>query len=62
MSALAQSIGYVLAATGPVAVGLLRQATGGWTVPLIAILAVLTAQLTAGHLAGRPHLITPTRA
>ncbi|TDO46424.1 CP family cyanate transporter-like MFS transporter [Kribbella sp. VKM Ac-2527] len=59
VSALAQSIGYVLAATGPVAVGLLRQATGGWTVPLIVIIGVLIAQLTAGILAGRPRLVTP---
>jgi len=62
MSALAQSIGYVLAATGPVAVGLLRQATGSWAVPLIVITGVLAAQLTAGALAGRPRLITPNRA
>ncbi len=60
MSALAQSIGYVLAATGPVVVGLLRQATGSWTVPLIVITGVLIVQLTAGLLAGRPHLITRT--
>jgi CP family cyanate transporter-like MFS transporter len=59
LSALAQSIGYVLAATGPVAVGLLRQATGGWTVPLLVITGVLIAQLTAGILAGRPRLVTP---
>ncbi|MFI6499050.1 MFS transporter [Nonomuraea typhae] len=54
VSAVAQSFGYVLAAVGPVLFGALRQASGGWTVPLTAGLGLLTAQLVVGWLAGRP--------
>ncbi|MFC7719540.1 hypothetical protein [Nonomuraea recticatena] len=54
LSAVAQSVGYVLAALGPLVIGLLRQATGGWTVPLLAGLAACAVQLVVGVLAGRP--------
>jgi CP family cyanate transporter-like MFS transporter len=53
LSGMGQSIGYLFAALGPVAVGLLHDATGGWTVPL-AVLAVLAAvHAVAGLRAGR---------
>lgn len=54
LSSVAQSLGYVLAATGPVLIGSLRQASGGWTVPLAAVLSILVAQLALGLRAGRP--------
>ena len=54
LSSVAQSIGYVLAAAGPVLVGALRQASGGWTVPLATVLLLLAAQLIVGVRAGRP--------
>jgi MFS transporter, CP family, cyanate transporter len=41
LSGMAQSVGYTLAAVGPVAVGALHDATGGWTTPL-AVLIVLS--------------------
>jgi CP family cyanate transporter-like MFS transporter len=50
---MAQSAGYVLAAAGPFAVGALRDLTGGWTVPILLLLALLVVQGTAGVLAGR---------
>ena len=53
LSGMAQSVGYVLAAAGPFAVGALRDATGGWTVPLLLLIALLAVQGTAGILAGR---------
>lgn len=53
LSGMAQSAGYVLAAAGPFAVGALRDLTGGWTVPLLVLLALLIVQGTAGVLAGR---------
>ena len=34
LSGFTQSAGYLLAAVGPFTVGLLHDATGGWTVPL----------------------------
>ncbi|WP_049574952.1 CynX/NimT family MFS transporter [Nonomuraea sp. SBT364] len=54
LSAVAQSVGYLLAALGPVAFGLLRQASGGWTAPLLFGLAMVGLQLVAGWFAGRP--------
>ncbi|SEG93613.1 MFS transporter, CP family, cyanate transporter [Nonomuraea solani] len=54
LSAVAQSVGYVIAALGPLLFGFLRQVSGGWSVPLMAGLGVLVAQLVAGWFAGRP--------
>ncbi|MBO3746242.1 MFS transporter [Streptosporangiaceae bacterium NEAU-GS5] len=54
LSAIAQSIGYVVAALGPLGIGVLHQATGGWTIPLLAGLAVCFVQLAAGVRAGSP--------
>lgn len=54
LSAVAQSVGYVVAALGPMLFGLLREISGGWTVPLTAGLGALGVQLVAGWLAGRP--------
>jgi MFS transporter, CP family, cyanate transporter len=53
LSAFAQSTGYLIAAAGPLAVGFLHTATGGWTVPVLALLGVAVLQLWAGLLAGR---------
>ncbi len=57
LSAIAQTFGYTLAALGPVLVGVLRQVSGGWTVPLLVTLGVLAAQLWLGIAAGRPQLV-----
>ncbi|MFC0864211.1 MFS transporter [Sphaerimonospora cavernae] len=54
LSAVAQSSGYVLAAMGPVAFGLLHQLSGGWRVPLLAGIGVCVFQLAFGALAARP--------
>ncbi|MEV4169837.1 MFS transporter [Nonomuraea sp. NPDC049709] len=54
LSAVAQSVGYVIAALGPLLFGFLRQVSGGWTVPLVAGLGVIAAQIVAGWFAGRP--------
>ena len=35
LSGFTQSMGYLLAAIGPFGVGVLHDATGGWTVPLL---------------------------
>jgi MFS transporter, CP family, cyanate transporter len=57
LSATAQSAGYLLAALGPVGVGLLQEATGGWTVPLAVLLAVAVVQVAVGLAAARPRLV-----
>ena len=40
MSAFTQSTGYLIAAAGPFAVGIVHDASGGWTVPLVMLLAL----------------------
>jgi MFS transporter, CP family, cyanate transporter len=57
LSAAAQSVGYLVAATGPLAVGLLHDATDGWTAGLVLLLAVQGAQLLVGLAAARPRLV-----
>ena len=57
LSASAQSIGYLIAATGPLAVGLLHESTGGWTAGLVLLLAVLAAQTVIGVAAARPRMV-----
>jgi CP family cyanate transporter-like MFS transporter len=44
LSSFTQSAGYLLAALGPFGVGVLHEASGGWTVPLVS-LAVLTGPM-----------------
>ena len=53
LSSMAQSVGYLLAALGPVMIGVLRDATGTWTIPLLTILGVIIAQGVFVALAGR---------
>jgi CP family cyanate transporter-like MFS transporter len=57
LSAMAQSIGYVVCAFGPLLVGVLHVATGSWTAPLVLLLALLVPQLAAGILAGRARTV-----
>ena len=57
LSAFAQAIGYLLASTGPLTVGFLHNATGGWTVPGIVLLAVTAVELVVGLLAGRARTV-----
>ncbi len=57
LSGMAQSVGYVLAAAGPFAVGLLHDLTAGWTVPLLLLLGLLAVQGVVGVLAGRARLV-----
>lgn len=57
LSSLAQAVGYLVAAAGPLAVGSLRTATGGWTVPVLVLLALCVAELAVGLLAGRDKIL-----
>jgi CP family cyanate transporter-like MFS transporter len=57
LSAAAQSAGYLLAATGPLAVGALAEVTGGWRAGLLALVGVQVAQAAVGVAAGRPRLV-----
>jgi CP family cyanate transporter-like MFS transporter len=53
LSSMAQGFGYALAAVGPVIMGGLHGATGGWTVPIWFLLALLVPELMFGLEAGR---------
>ena len=56
LSGMAQSVGYLLAAAGPWGAGVLFAATGSWTYPLLAVIAVAGVQLVLSLLAGRDRL------
>ncbi|MBL3699187.1 MFS transporter [Leucobacter luti] len=57
LSGMAQSVGYLIAAAGPIAFGAAHEATGDWLAPLILLLAVGAAQLIAGIVLGRDRLV-----
>jgi len=59
LSGFAQSTGYLIAAAGPLGVGFLHRATGGWTVPVLALLGAVGLQFWAGWLAGRARTLPP---
>ncbi|WP_244900388.1 CynX/NimT family MFS transporter [Streptomyces nanshensis] len=61
LSAFAQSTGYLLSIPGPLLVGALRDATGGWHAPLLLMAALLLAQTFTGVLAGRDRVIEDGR-
>ncbi|WP_433830686.1 MFS transporter [Actinoplanes sp. CA-015351] len=53
LSGMAQSLGYLLAASGPFLAGLLAEQTGGWTASLILVAGFATLQTAAGAAAGQ---------
>ena len=53
LSGMAQGVGYLIAAAGPIGAGLLHDRTGSWTWPLIAEIAVTAVQIVVAVLAGR---------
>ena len=57
LSGMAQSAGYLLAACGPIIIGVIHDATGSWTPALVIILFLLAGQFAAGLLAGRNRVI-----
>lgn len=59
LSTLAQSVGYVLAAIVPLAVGTVHEWTGSWTPPLILMLALVAPTLAAGIGAARDRQLAP---
>jgi CP family cyanate transporter-like MFS transporter len=53
LSSMAQGIGYTVAGFGPFALGALHDATNGWTVPLLLLIAIVAPQLVLGLGASR---------
>ncbi len=54
LAGMTQLVGYSVGALGPVTVGALSEATGGWTAPLLLMLAVGAGLAVAGVAAARP--------
>ncbi|TBL28334.1 MFS transporter [Verrucosispora sp. SN26_14.1] len=61
LSAFTQSVGYLIAALGPLLVGILHESTGGWTAPLGFLLVALAVQTGAGIVIARPRYIEDER-
>jgi CP family cyanate transporter-like MFS transporter len=61
LSGMAQSVGYLLAASGPILFGVLHDLTRSWSLPLAALFAVAVGVLFAGLGAGRDAYVTPKR-
>lgn len=57
MSGMAQSFGYLLAATGPIVFGGIHDLTNSWTMPLVMLLVLAVVILIAGLSAGRDKVI-----
>lgn len=61
LSGMSQSVGYVIAALGPIAFGWLHSLTGGWVASLSLLLAVLVALTVVGVFAGGPRFVLERR-
>ena len=57
LSSMAQGFGYLLAATGPLVMGLLHAATGDWSVPLVWLIGLCGVELTVGLAAARTRVV-----
>jgi CP family cyanate transporter-like MFS transporter len=53
LSTMAQGIGYLLAGLGPLGIGVLHAAAGGWAVPVVALVLLLAVQAVVGGAASR---------
>lgn len=60
LSGMAQCVGYLMAAAGPLLLGQLHDWTGGWTVPLLITAAISVAGACSGMMAGRNAYLEPT--
>jgi MFS transporter, CP family, cyanate transporter len=59
LSTLVQTVGYLVAATGPLVIGAIHDLTGSWTPALLVLLALLVPQLVVGLAAARNRTVTP---
>ncbi|MEV7694339.1 MFS transporter [Microbacterium sp. NPDC089189] len=61
LSGMSQSVGYLIAALGPVAFGALHAIDGGWMLSLLLLIAVLVAQVVVGVAVGRERFVLDAR-
>jgi MFS transporter, CP family, cyanate transporter len=57
LSSMAQGVGYMISAPGPLIAGLLHSVSGRWELPVIATIVICGAQLAAGLMAARPRVV-----
>lgn len=60
ISGMAQSIGYLFAATGPVLFGALHDITGNWTIPIFLLIGISIVIFVTGIQAGKKRVINDT--
>lgn len=53
LSGMAQSVGYILAASGPILIGYIYDVTAGWTIPLGSLVLITVAIIYFGMQAGQ---------
>ncbi|WP_159502383.1 MFS transporter [Microbacterium sp. 18062] len=61
LSGMSQSLGYLFAALGPISFGALHAIDGGWTWPIVLLIAVLAAQAAVGVAVGRDRFVLDPR-
>jgi len=61
LSGMAQSVGYLLAAVGPVAFGAVHAALGGWTGSLLLLMLVCVGLMLTGLFVGRERFVLEHR-
>jgi CP family cyanate transporter-like MFS transporter len=57
LAAMAQTVGFLIAAAGPLVMGALHDATGGWTAPLVFLLVAVVPTLLTGLGAARDRVV-----
>jgi CP family cyanate transporter-like MFS transporter len=62
LSGMAQTVGYLIAALGPFVVGVVHGATGGWTLPVVVLIAVVGAFVATGLPAASDRYLEPELA
>ncbi len=61
LSSFVQSVGYALAATGPLVVGVLHELTGSWTGPILFLAGTAVVVGVAGVVVARPRMLEDRR-
>jgi MFS transporter, CP family, cyanate transporter len=62
LSTLVQTVGYLVAALGPLAIGAVHDVSDSWTPSLLVLLALVVPQLLIGLAAARNRTVTPAVA
>ncbi|MBT1636901.1 MFS transporter [Clavibacter michiganensis] len=60
LSGFVQGIGYSIGALGPLLFGILHEATGGWTVPLLMLFSLVAVASASGFYLARPRMLEDT--